>query len=91
MKQAIRPVVVSRTILLSPGHAPGKEVEPDTPPLRRLAEEKQPLWQLDSSEVATEAADQPVSRLPDLLRLLQKVVIFTHRNKADSKKRNRYG
>jgi hypothetical protein len=73
-------VVVSGTVLLPPGHAPGEEVEPDTPALRGLAEEKQPAGQLGaalSPEVAAEAADEPVRRLPGLLGLLQKVVIFT--------------
>lgn len=71
---------MSGTVLLSPGHAPGEEVEPDTPALRRLAKEKQPGGQLGapwSSEVAAEAADEPVRRLPCLLGLLQKGVIFT--------------
>lgn len=74
------PVVVPGTVLLSPGHALGEEVEPDTPALSRLAEEKQPAGQLGapwSAEVAAEAADEPVRRLRGLLGLLQKVVIFT--------------
>ena len=83
--KARAPVVVSGTVLLPPGHAPGEEVEPDTPALRGLAEEKQPAGQLGAPlppEVAAEAADEPVRRLPDLLGLLQKVVIFTRKHRA---------
>ena len=87
--KARAPVVVSGTVLLPPGHAPGEEVEPDTPALRGLAEEKQPAGQLGAPlppEVAAEAADEPVRRLPGLLGLLQKVVIFTstHRGAIQS-------
>jgi hypothetical protein len=72
-------VVVSGTVLLSPRHAPREEVEPDTPSPRRLAEVKQPGRQLGSPwtpVVAAEADDEHVRRLPGLVGLLQKVVIF---------------
>jgi hypothetical protein len=82
-------VVVSGTVLLSQRHAPREEVEPDTPSLRRLAEVRQPGRQLGSlwtPVVAAEADDdEPVRRLPGLVGLLQKVVIFfyLHREKAE--------
>jgi hypothetical protein len=72
-------VIVPGTVLLSPGHAPGEEVEPDTPALRGLAEEEEPGGQLGAAlapEVAAEAGDEPVRGLRGLLGLLQKVVIF---------------
>ena len=60
----------------------GLDGQPDTPALRGLAEEGDPRRQLGAmafldaaAEVAAEAAEQPVGRLPDHARLLQQVVI----------------
>lgn len=84
-------MVVSSTVLLSPGHAPWEKEKPDAPALRRLAEEKQPLRQLGtpwSPEVAAKAGDEPVRRLPGLIGLLQKVVIFRmYAEKSEQSKR----
>mgnify|MGYP005815653811 CR=1 FL=1 len=55
----------------------GLDGEPDAPTLRGLAEEGEPQQQLGAmasleaaAEVAAEAVEQPVGRLPDLARLL---------------------
>ena len=58
----------------------GLDGKSDAPALRGLAEEGEPRRQLGAmasleaaAEVAAEAAEQPVGRLPDHARLLQKL------------------